>query len=232
MDRTRLEEILRLHSLWVVRKEGGEQANLRGANLRGANLSYANLRGANLGSANLSSANLRGANLGYANLSSADLGYANLSYANLSSADLGYANLGSANLRGANLGSANLSSANLRGANLGYADLGSANLSSANLRGATGNMREVKSLHIERWTVVWTQSPSEITSVQIGCQVHPLGWWEEADENRIKSIDPNGWEAWQRLGPTVLSLIRASPAVPWGSKATETAAVDDAAAAG
>ena len=56
-----LDEILKLHQLWL-------EDNGKGAR---ANLSLANLRWANLSSANLSSANLSSANLSWANLSSA-----------------------------------------------------------------------------------------------------------------------------------------------------------------
>jgi len=56
-----LDEILKLHKLWL-------EDNGKGAR---ANLSLANLRWANLSSANLSSANLSSANLSWANLSSA-----------------------------------------------------------------------------------------------------------------------------------------------------------------
>lgn len=38
-----LQEILRLHTLWLRNENGGKRANLSGANLRWANLSGANL---------------------------------------------------------------------------------------------------------------------------------------------------------------------------------------------
>ena len=60
MEQKKLDEILRLHKMWLYRKEGGKRANLRGANLLDADL-----RGANLLGANLRGANLRGADLDY-----------------------------------------------------------------------------------------------------------------------------------------------------------------------
>ena len=85
MEQKKLDEILRLHKMWLYRKEGGKRANLRGANLldadlRGANLLGANLRGANLRGANLLDADLRGANLLGANLRGANLRGADLDY--------------------------------------------------------------------------------------------------------------------------------------------------------
>ena len=68
-----LESILGMHKPWLLGKEGGRRACLRGANLIGANLS-----GASLGSANLSHANLSGADLRGADLSEADLCGANM----------------------------------------------------------------------------------------------------------------------------------------------------------
>ena len=78
-----LNEILRLHQLWLERNPNGKRADLRYANLRYADLRYANLRSADLSSADLRYANLSYADLSYADLNSADLRYANLRYANL-----------------------------------------------------------------------------------------------------------------------------------------------------
>jgi hypothetical protein len=86
MDKNQLQEVLRLHSLWLAGDPAGTRANLSGADLSGANLSGANLSGANLSGANLSGANLSGANLSRANLSGANLLRANLSWVNLSGA--------------------------------------------------------------------------------------------------------------------------------------------------
>ena len=73
-----LEEVLKLHNMWLNNEEGGEKANLSGADLSGADLRYANLKGANLRYANLRYANLSETNLSRANLSRAKLSRANL----------------------------------------------------------------------------------------------------------------------------------------------------------
>ena len=49
MNKAELDEVLRLHGLWLRGKEEGQGANLQGANLQGANLREADLRGADLG---------------------------------------------------------------------------------------------------------------------------------------------------------------------------------------
>jgi len=88
-----LKEILRLHRLWRLGKEGGSRANLIWANLSGADLSRAYLSRADLSGADLSGAYLSGADLSGADLIGADLSRAYLSRANLSGADLSGANL-------------------------------------------------------------------------------------------------------------------------------------------
>ena len=113
-----LNEVLRLHSLWLQKDKNGIKANLSGADLSGADL-----RGVNLSWANLSGANLR-----WVNFSEADLSGADLHGVNLSRADLRWADLSGADLSGADLSRANLSRANLSGANLSWADLSGADL--------------------------------------------------------------------------------------------------------
>jgi hypothetical protein len=188
MTTPNLPELLRLHGLWLQGSEEGTRADLRNADL-----SYANLRNANLSSADLRDADLSSANLCDTNLSNADLSRADLSRTNLSNADLSGACLIGAYLIGANL-------------------------SGARLIGATGNMREIKSAHVEKFPVVWCSTPTMETLVQIGCRKHPLEWWETADQARIEGIHGGGWEPWQRLGPIIISLIKASPATPYGEQ--------------
>ena len=59
MTQKELDEVLRLHLLWLDCANDGAMADLRGANLRWAHLSGANLSGADLSGANLREANLR-----------------------------------------------------------------------------------------------------------------------------------------------------------------------------
>jgi hypothetical protein len=142
---------------------------LGGADLRGANLSGVDLSGANLGGANLSGANLRGAKLG--------------------GADLSWANLGGADLSWANLGGADLSGANLSGVDLSGADLS----------WATGNMREVRSMQVAHWPVVWTK-----THMSIGCQSHPIEDWWEMD---VSELDDNASDAWREWKSVLREIV-------------------------
>ena len=101
MNKSKLQEVIKLHTLWLIGNKEGKRADLSGANLHNANLSGANLHNANLHNANLRNANLSGANLSGANLSGANLQDANLHNANLHNANLSGANLHNANLQDA-----------------------------------------------------------------------------------------------------------------------------------
>lgn len=108
MTHAELQEVLRLHGLWLAGDSEGRRADLSQANLS------------------------------HADLSQADLSHADLRWANLSGADLRWASLRGADLRWANLSHADLRAADLRGANLSGADLQGANLREADLTGAVG----------------------------------------------------------------------------------------------
>ena len=103
-----LNEILRLHNLYLENDPEGvradlEDADLENADLSNENLRYANLENADLENADLSNADLRRADLRFADLKNADLSNANLRYANLKGSNLSYADLSNANLEKANL---------------------------------------------------------------------------------------------------------------------------------
>ena len=57
MEKTELDEVVRLHRMWFHVENGGKRANLRGAYLSGAYLIGCDLRDANLRDANLSGSN-------------------------------------------------------------------------------------------------------------------------------------------------------------------------------
>jgi uncharacterized protein YjbI with pentapeptide repeats len=156
-------------------------------------------------------ADLRGAALWGADLRGANLRGAALLDANLRDADLLDANLRDANLRGANLLDADLRDANLRGA-----ALLDANLLDANLWGVTGNMREIRSMHIDTWPVAWIMSPDGVATVQIGCQRHTLSEWAAFDDGTISRMDPQALKWWRANRDFILSTVERFPAVPYG----------------
>ena len=101
MDQSELDEVVRLHGMWLRGEGGGRRADLTGANLTNANLRHAILTGAILTGADLWNAILTDAILTEATLRGANLEDADLTGANLEDADLEDANLTRAILTGA-----------------------------------------------------------------------------------------------------------------------------------
>lgn len=98
MTKAKLQEVLRLHGMWLRCEAGGKRADLSDTSLRYAILSDADLSDADLRGADLSNANLSGTNLNKADLRGADLHDADLHDANLSCADLSGANMSGVSL--------------------------------------------------------------------------------------------------------------------------------------
>ena len=146
-----------------------------------------------------------------ADLFDANLRGANLRWTNLCGANLSAADLFDATLRGAHLFAANLYGADLYDANLRWT-----NLSGATLWGTIGNMSEIKSAHFDTWALAWTMSPDGEATLQIGCQSAPLSKWIESDPDWIDGLDEGATEWWAKYRDIVLTLVQASPAVPYG----------------
>jgi len=91
---------------------------------------------------------------------------ANLSWVNLSETDLHGIDLRGADLRGADLSGADLRGADLRGALLRETDLRGANL-------------EYSSLQYIRYSAGRHELTATEGQIQIGCEIHPIGWWLE-----------------------------------------------------
>lgn len=98
--------------------------------------------------------------------------------------------------------------------NLRGADLYGADLYGVNLRGVTGNMREIKSAHFDKWPITWTCDSKGKTTLQIGCQKHDLDLWIKSDPRWIAALDDYATEWWAKYRDVVLALVAASPAVP------------------
>ena len=129
--------------------------------------------------------------------------------ANLINANLRGANLINADLRGANLSVADLSDANLRGANLSDANLRGANLSGADLWGVVGNMRHIKSLQTEKYTITYTA-----TILQIGCKRFTIDEWKNFDDKTISQMDSGALEWWTKWKLIIMQIIEMSPCEP------------------
>jgi uncharacterized protein YjbI with pentapeptide repeats len=131
-----IQEVLRLHSLWLADDSAGKRAVLSGSDLRGSNLRRSNLSGSNLSGSNLSGSNLSDSDLGDSDLGRSDLRRSNLSGSNLSDSDLSDSDLSDSNLRGSNLRGSNLRRSNLRRSNLSGSNLSGSDLSGSDLSGS------------------------------------------------------------------------------------------------
>jgi len=96
-----------------------------------------------------------------------------------------------------------------------------ANLGGADLDGVCGNMREIKSMHVELWPVAWTMSPEGEAWLQIGCQRHPVEKWRRGCDSWIESMDQDALEWWGRWKEPLLAMVDMSPAVPWGKDTSD-----------
>ena len=117
-----------------------------------------------------------------------------------------------ADLEGANLEGAYLKGANLMDANLRNANLRNANLMDANLWGANGNLKNIKSIGVEKYPVVYTDA-----YLQIGCERHPITDWWEFEDRRILEMDgKSALQFWHKWKNQIKEIIEMSPAEPTG----------------
>jgi uncharacterized protein YjbI with pentapeptide repeats len=127
-----LNEIVRLHKLWLIGDPAGKKADLSYSDLRGSNLSYSDLRGSDLS---------------YSNLRGSDLRYSDLRGSDLHGSDLRYSNLHGSDLRGSNLSGSDLHGSDLSGSNL----RGSANVVSVSGIGSSRRMTTYRADTDEIW---------------------------------------------------------------------------------
>ena len=80
----------------------------------------------------------------------------------------------------------------------------------ANLWGATGNLKQVKSLFLDAYPVVYTSK-----YMQIGCERHLISDWFDFDDRGILEMDGrkslDWWRNWKDI---IFNVIQLSPAEP------------------
>ena len=123
----------------------------------------------------------------------------------LEGANLIDANLIDANLIDANLEGANLRGANLRGANLRGANLRGANLDGANLDGANGNLKELKNMQIETYSISFTKD-----ILQIGCKRFSHTEWQNFSDDEINKMDKQALSFWTKWKAFIFKAIELS----------------------
>ena len=150
---------------------------------------------------------LIGANLRYIDLEGADLEGVNFKDANLKDADLRGTNLKDAILTGANLADvdlmgANLKNANLTDANLEGADLIGANLEDVRVWNTIGNMREVRSMQIETYTITFTKD-----LLHIGCIGFPIEKWKNMSDEDVSRLSYKALKLWHKWKDFIFTAI-------------------------
>jgi hypothetical protein len=231
ITKKKLKEIIEKHKLWLSDEKGGERANLIGIDLSGADLSEMNLSNIDLSYTDLSHADLSDTCLRHANLSDACLRYANMSGVNLSNTYLGYANLSHANLSRSKFSYANFSCANfsrvdlsyaylsftdisyayLSHTNLSYTKMDRVNLGGARLCNCIGNGREIKSLRLHEYTIVYTMD-----QLAIGCWQYPITDWFSTEYKYISMVlDQEFLDFWGKNKKAIKTLIKKYPAKEW-----------------
>ena len=130
--------------------------------------------------------------------------------ADLSGADLYRADLSGANLEGAKLRCANLALVKLAGANLAKADL-----AKVDLYETIGNMKEIKSLQLDKYSIAYTAD-----RLQIGCQNHSIEEWKGFDDDTIKDMAFDAMPWWQANKDFIFDVITRYPATPTGHEET------------
>ena len=108
-------------------------------------------------------------------------------------------------LEDANLIGANLIDANLIGANLIGANLEGANLEDANLRGANGNLKELKNMQIETYSISFTKD-----ILQIGCKRFSHTEWKNFSDEEINKMDKLALSFWNKWKNFIFKAIELS----------------------
>jgi len=101
--------------------------------------------------------------------------------------------------------SADLRGANLRGANLRGAVLRGANLSDADLRYCIGNLREIRSMQIDCYSISYTKD-----ILSIGCQSHTLSKWITFNDEEIDSMATDALNFWKKWKEIIIKTIELS----------------------
>ena len=150
---------------------------------------------------------LRGADLRNAYLRNANLSYADFSGVYLRNANLSYANLRDTNLRDTDFRGADFRGADFRGADFRGADLNDADLRNTCIRNAIGNKKEIRSLQLSTWNIVFNM---DLKVMAIGCEEHTFGEWKNFTDKEISKMDYYALEWWKKWKEFIFMAIELS----------------------
>jgi hypothetical protein len=174
ISQEKLNEKLRLHELWLNAKVDGVRLDLRDFDLRGSDLNKSDLR------------------------------FSDLSYSDLKFSDLSNSNLRGSNLKGSDLRGSNLSNSNLRFSDLSNSGLRGSDLRDSDLSNSIGNGKQIKSLQIGDYNIVYT-----FDKLFIGCKGYLISDWQKSN---IK-LYSDDLLLWNENKDFILEIIKRYPAI-------------------
>ena len=131
--------------------------------------------------------------------------------------DLSMASFSGCFMANSDLSQCNLALANLSHANLFQVNLDNTNLTGVRLQGTVGNMKQVKSMHLETYPVTYTKD-----IISVGCWQMPIYVWSCMNNDKlweyippdvrahfVKDFDFDWWDKWKE---TIFKIIDMSPA--------------------
>lgn len=211
-----LNEIIRLHGVWLREKIAGAQADLSdcdltGANMRGVDLSRARfnrsiMRHADLSDSNLTQATMINVDLTDSYMSCCNLTEARMTRAKLKNATMRHCTMIDTILRAVDLADADLHGSTLVGVDFSHSNLRdvwleSATMLNCELREVIGNGVEIKTFQTESYMVNFTKH-----DIQIGCKRFTVEEWTNFTDHEISQLDTGALDWWKQWKDVVLSI--------------------------
>jgi len=147
-------------------------------------------------------ANFNGANFREANFREADFREASFREASFNGADFREANFRGADFREADFSWADFREADFSWANFRGADFREADFREASYQYCTGNAKELKSMQLNRYLIVFNKH-----FLAIGCQQHSIKKWKNFTDDEIDSLDNGALEWWNKWKDFIFKAI-------------------------
>ena len=165
--------------------------------LKGALKAKVSFYRANFNGADFRGADFRGADFREANFNGADFREASFNGADFRGADFREASFIWADFRKANFREADFKGAYFRGANFREADF-----IGASYQYCTGNAKELKSMQLDTYLIVFNKH-----FLAIGCQQHSIEKWKNFTDDEIDSLDNGALEWWNKWKDFIFKAI-------------------------
>lgn len=157
---------------------------------------------------NIECCNFYSTNFSNVTIKNSDIRNSLFNYSRLSKLKLEKVKLKKCDFRGSELDNSSFSDCDLTGCNFWEASLLNIRLDNVYLMDTIGNGKEIKSLQIGTFTIVYT-----CNLLQVGCKIYPIDKWSTFTNRDL--LEMGGREAakfWNYHGDEILNLVRLSPA--------------------